>query len=145
MRGLDILKIQLFVLHNTDTVSETLSRSRFLRYNKQQFNNHLWSWNNGTKPSPSIHVILDNTGTKPCPCHNRTQRHFNCFPLICCCGPRHDRENQVGIYSVQVPPDPQQTFCLETLDSCIRWPHHCWLKFWTIQNHIQVQHCGRGW
>ncbi len=33
----------------------------------------------------------------------------------------------------------------QTLDSCIRWPHHYWQKFWTIQNHIQVQHRGRGW
>jgi hypothetical protein len=32
---LDFLKIQLFVLQNTDTVSFPLSLSRFLRYNKQ--------------------------------------------------------------------------------------------------------------
>ena len=31
------LKLQLFVLHNTDTVSFPLSRSRFLRYNKQTY------------------------------------------------------------------------------------------------------------
>ena len=34
VRDLDFLKILLFVLHNTDTVSFPLSRSRFLRYNK---------------------------------------------------------------------------------------------------------------
>ncbi len=42
-------------------------------------------------------------------------------------------------------PAPKQGCCLETLDSCIRWPHHCWEKFWTLQRHIQEQHCGRGW
>ena len=38
MRGLDILKLQLFVLHNTDTISFPLFSSRFLRiinHNKQ--------------------------------------------------------------------------------------------------------------
>ena len=35
MRGLDILKIQLFVLHNTDTISSPLSDLRFLLYDKQ--------------------------------------------------------------------------------------------------------------
>ncbi len=35
MRGLDILKLQLFFLHNTDTISFPLFSSRFLRYNKQ--------------------------------------------------------------------------------------------------------------
>ena len=35
VRGLDFLGIQLFVLHNTDTVSFPLSNFRFLRYNKQ--------------------------------------------------------------------------------------------------------------
>ena len=34
VRGLDFLKLQLFVLHNTDTVSFPLSSSRFLRYDK---------------------------------------------------------------------------------------------------------------
>ena len=33
VRGLDILKFHLFVLHNTDTISFTLFSSRFLRYN----------------------------------------------------------------------------------------------------------------
>jgi len=36
VRGLDILKLQLFVLHNTDTISFPLFTSRILRYNKQQ-------------------------------------------------------------------------------------------------------------
>jgi hypothetical protein len=36
VRGLDILKLQLFVLHNTDTISFPLFSTRFLRYNKQQ-------------------------------------------------------------------------------------------------------------
>ena len=35
VRGLDILKLQLFVLHNTDIISSTLSGLRFLLYNKQ--------------------------------------------------------------------------------------------------------------
>ncbi len=35
VRVLDILKIHLFVLHNTDTISSPLFSSRFLRYNKQ--------------------------------------------------------------------------------------------------------------
>ncbi len=34
VRGLDILKIQFFILHNTDTISFPLFNSRFLRYNK---------------------------------------------------------------------------------------------------------------
>ena len=34
VRGLDILKLQLFVLHNTCTMSFPLFSSRFLRYNK---------------------------------------------------------------------------------------------------------------
>ena len=37
MRGLDILKLHLFVLHNTSTISFPLFISRFLRYNKQFF------------------------------------------------------------------------------------------------------------
>ena len=37
VRGLDFFKIQLFVLHNTDTVSFPQSNSHFLRYNKQHF------------------------------------------------------------------------------------------------------------
>ena len=35
MRGLDILKLQLFVLHNTDTISSPLSGLHFLLFNKQ--------------------------------------------------------------------------------------------------------------
>ncbi len=37
----DILKCQLFVLHNTDTISFPLCNSRFLRYNKQNFRESL--------------------------------------------------------------------------------------------------------
>ncbi len=37
MRDLDILKLQLFVLHSTDTISFPLFSPRFLRYNKQQY------------------------------------------------------------------------------------------------------------
>jgi hypothetical protein len=36
VRGLDILTIHLFVLHNTDTISFPVFSSRFLRYNKQK-------------------------------------------------------------------------------------------------------------
>jgi hypothetical protein len=36
LRDLDIFKLQLFVLHNTDTISFPLFNSLFLRYNKQQ-------------------------------------------------------------------------------------------------------------
>ena len=36
VRGLDILQLHLFVLHNTDTISFPLCSSRFLRYNKQK-------------------------------------------------------------------------------------------------------------
>jgi hypothetical protein len=32
VRGLDILRLQLFVLHKTDTISFPLFSSRFLRY-----------------------------------------------------------------------------------------------------------------
>ncbi len=38
MRDLDFLKLHLFVLHNTDTVSFPLSTSRFLRDNKHTIN-----------------------------------------------------------------------------------------------------------
>jgi hypothetical protein len=42
--------------------------------------------------------------------------------------------------SIQVPtPVPHQGCCLKVLDSCIRWPHPSWPKFWTIHSHIQVQ------
>ncbi len=75
---------------------------------------------------------------------DNTHRHVNCFFLICWCGPRHVREKHFGRCLVSTPV-PKQGCCLETLDSCIRWPHHWWQKFWTIQSHIQVQHCGRGW
>ena len=36
VRGLDILNLQLFVLHNTDTISFPRCNSRFLHYNKQK-------------------------------------------------------------------------------------------------------------
>jgi hypothetical protein len=41
VRSLDILKLQRFVLHNTDTISFPISSPRFLRYNKHTFLSHL--------------------------------------------------------------------------------------------------------
>ena len=56
MRGLDILKLQLFVLHNTDTISFPLFSSPFLRYNKQLYVD-------GTEPITFMTVAVD-TGVR---------------------------------------------------------------------------------
>ncbi len=55
------------------------------------------------------------------------------------CVRRHVRANQLGRHSIQVPsPAPQEGYCLQVLDSCIRWLHASWPKSWTIHSHIQV-------
>jgi hypothetical protein len=62
VRDLDILKIHLFVLHNTDTISSPLFRSRFVRYNKQTsvletskkvINNLV-----DNRDNPPVHVVI---------------------------------------------------------------------------------------
>jgi hypothetical protein len=57
VRGLDILKLQLFVLHNTDTISFPLFSSRFLRYNKQNI-----SYLNGPEPIAFLSLAVDASG-----------------------------------------------------------------------------------
>jgi hypothetical protein len=45
--------------------------------------------------------------------HNEL-RYFRCFPTICWCVHRHDRRNQFGRHSIQVPtPVPQERCCLQ--------------------------------
>ncbi len=75
VRVFDILKLHLFVLHNTDTITFPLLISRFLRYNKLEFYfrssscaNQPWS-----VPLPP-HCVPLHTLTHDDPSHSETSR-----------------------------------------------------------------------
>ena len=71
MRDLDILKLQLFVLHNTDTISFPLFNFRFLRYNKQQVSTHVYVFPVALALSV-VHNKQYNTGSWVLKGHSRT-------------------------------------------------------------------------
>jgi hypothetical protein len=69
VRGLDILKLHLFVLHNTYTMSFPLFRSRFLRYNKHYIGTIIQA---DLLPPPRT-LIMDFTLTHTC--YGRSNLH----------------------------------------------------------------------
>ncbi len=56
--------------------------------------------------------------------HN-DHRFFSCFPLICWCGRRNDRWQNLDTHWLQLPTHvPEEGCCLQLIYCCIRWSHH---------------------
>ncbi len=76
VRDLEILKLQLFVFHNTDTISFPVFNSRFLRFNKQ-----LFQW--GRTPfRPNGLIVVQEAITPRAACFKTMSRHECAKSLI---------------------------------------------------------------